>query len=95
MAYVRGKPCVDGSSHPSGECVDCGACEPLCRVDAIYYEDDLPEELQPYLADASRQVAIGLWGGAAKLVHSVSVNFWTPLVAPSPAGTTCKERERH
>ncbi|MCI1935970.1 MAG: ferredoxin family protein [Bifidobacteriaceae bacterium] len=26
------------------ECVDCGACEPACPVEAIFYEDDLPEE---------------------------------------------------
>ncbi len=25
------------------ECVDCGACEPACPVQAIFYEDDLPE----------------------------------------------------
>ena len=24
------------------ECVDCGACEPVCPVEAIYYEDDTP-----------------------------------------------------
>ena len=24
------------------ECVDCGACEPVCPVEAIYYEDDVP-----------------------------------------------------
>ena len=29
--------------HPD-ECVDCGACEPVCPVEAIYYEDDVPEE---------------------------------------------------
>ena len=29
--------------HPD-ECVDCGACEPVCPVEAIYYEDDLPDE---------------------------------------------------
>ncbi|WP_235558905.1 ferredoxin [Microbacterium sp. Leaf161] len=33
--------------HPD-ECVDCGACEPVCPVEAIYYEDDLPEEWQDY-----------------------------------------------
>ena len=27
------------------ECIDCGACEPACPVDAIYWEDDLPESL--------------------------------------------------
>lgn len=24
------------------ECVDCAACEPVCPVEAIHYEDDLP-----------------------------------------------------
>ena len=31
--------------HPD-ECVDCGACEPVCPVEAIYYEDDLPDKWQ-------------------------------------------------
>jgi len=26
------------------ECVDCGACEPVCPTEAIYYEDDVPEK---------------------------------------------------
>ena len=26
------------------ECIDCGACEPACPVNAIYAEDDLPED---------------------------------------------------
>ncbi len=26
------------------ECVDCGACESVCPTEAIFYEDDLPEE---------------------------------------------------
>jgi NAD-dependent dihydropyrimidine dehydrogenase PreA subunit len=25
------------------ECIDCGACEPACPKQAIYYKDDLPE----------------------------------------------------
>ena len=25
------------------ECVDCGACEPVCPTEAIFYEDDVPE----------------------------------------------------
>ena len=24
------------------ECVDCGACEPVCPTEAIFYEEDLP-----------------------------------------------------
>jgi NAD-dependent dihydropyrimidine dehydrogenase PreA subunit len=33
--------------HPD-ECVDCGACEPVCPVEAIFYEDDVPEEWSDY-----------------------------------------------
>ena len=33
--------------HPD-ECVDCGACEPVCPVEAIYYEDDTPEKWADY-----------------------------------------------
>ena len=36
------------------ECIDCGACEPVCPSDAIYYEEDLPETLRPFLVDNAR-----------------------------------------
>jgi NAD-dependent dihydropyrimidine dehydrogenase PreA subunit len=32
------------------ECIDCGACEPECPVEAIYPEDEVPEEMQSYVA---------------------------------------------
>jgi ferredoxin len=32
------------------ECIDCGACEPECPVNAIYPEDDVPEEYHEYIA---------------------------------------------
>lgn len=35
--------------HPD-ECTDCGACEPVCPVEAIFYEDDLPAEFREYIA---------------------------------------------
>ena len=31
------------------ECIDCTLCEPECPVEAIYSEDDLPEELSHFL----------------------------------------------
>ena len=30
------------------ECIDCGVCEPECPVEAIYAEDDLPEEWESF-----------------------------------------------
>jgi NAD-dependent dihydropyrimidine dehydrogenase PreA subunit len=75
--------------HPE-ECIDCGACEPVCPVEAIYYEDDLPEDLRPYLADnerffteplAGQQAPLGSPGGAAKL-GPLGVD--TPMVTALP-----------
>lgn len=31
------------------ECIDCTLCEPECPVDAIYNEDDLPEDMVGFL----------------------------------------------
>jgi ferredoxin len=31
------------------ECIDCGACLPECPVEAIYPEEDLPDELKHFL----------------------------------------------
>ncbi|MAG83548.1 ferredoxin [Candidatus Poribacteria bacterium] len=30
------------------ECIDCGVCEPECPVEAIYAEDDVPEEWESF-----------------------------------------------
>ena len=32
------------------ECIDCALCEPECPVDAIYADDELPEDQQDFLA---------------------------------------------
>ena len=29
-------------------CIECGACEPLCPQEAIYYEPELPSELAEF-----------------------------------------------
>lgn len=81
--------------HPE-ECIDCGACEPVCPVEAIYYEDDLPDELAPYLADndaffsqplPGRETPLGSPGGAAKLGPlQVDTPLVTGLPPQNPAG---------
>ncbi|MFE6688992.1 ferredoxin [Streptomyces sp. NPDC057743] len=53
--------------HPD-ECVDCGACEPVCPVEAIFYEEDTPQEWQRYhAANAEFFAELGAPGGAARL----------------------------
>jgi NAD-dependent dihydropyrimidine dehydrogenase PreA subunit len=32
------------------ECIDCGACEPNCPEEAIYFEPHVPEPLRRYVA---------------------------------------------
>lgn len=39
--------------HPE-ECIDCGACVPVCPTTAIFSEDDLPEKWAEYLPLAEK-----------------------------------------
>ena len=51
------------------ECVDCGACEPVCPVEAIFYEDDVPDMWKPFTPVNKEwfdQTGLGSPGGAAK-----------------------------
>jgi NAD-dependent dihydropyrimidine dehydrogenase PreA subunit len=48
------------------ECVDCGACEPVCPAEAIYYVDDLPEQWSAFTEINVRFFAVaGAPGGAS------------------------------
>jgi NAD-dependent dihydropyrimidine dehydrogenase PreA subunit len=74
--------------HPD-ECVDCGACEPVCPVEAIFYEDDVPAPWSEFTADNVAFFTIdhlehGVLdspGGASKIGRTGSD---TPLVASYP-----------
>jgi NAD-dependent dihydropyrimidine dehydrogenase PreA subunit len=64
------------------ECVDCGACEPVCPVEAIFFEDDLPREWQAY-----RRVNVEFFGylgspGGASTVGKIHSDH--PIVAALP-----------
>ena len=37
------------------ECIDCTLCEPECPINAIYPEDDVPDDLRSYI-DKNRDV---------------------------------------
>ena len=50
------------------ECVDCGACEPVCPVEAINYEDDVPASWKEYKdVNTGFFVELGSPGGASKV----------------------------
>lgn len=72
------------------ECVDCGACAFICKMDAIYFETDLPDGEKAHLADNAaffteplpgRDTALGDPGGAAALGR---VGVDTALIAGLP-----------
>jgi NAD-dependent dihydropyrimidine dehydrogenase PreA subunit len=64
------------------ECIDCGACEPVCPVEAIFYEDDLPKQWKDYqAANAGFFDELGSPGGAFK-VGAVAHDH--PLIAALP-----------
>ena len=57
--------------HPD-ECVDCGACEPVCPVEAIFYEDDVPAQWKDFTPTNAAFFTegddpLGSPGGAAKV----------------------------
>ncbi len=69
------------------ECIDCGACEPVCPVEAISQDRRVPEDAAPFIEDnrafftgvlPGREAPIGAPGGA-RLVGPVGTD--TPLVA--------------
>jgi NAD-dependent dihydropyrimidine dehydrogenase PreA subunit len=69
------------------ECIDCGACEPVCPVEAISQDRRVPEEDQEFTEDnrrffletlPGRDEPLGAPGGAHK-VGAIGVD--TPLVA--------------
>jgi NAD-dependent dihydropyrimidine dehydrogenase PreA subunit len=72
------------------ECIDCGACEPVCPVEAISQDRKVPEEQQEFITDnerffneplPGRDEALGAPGGAADLGP---VGADTELVAKHP-----------
>jgi len=72
------------------ECIDCSACVPACPEDAIYHEQDLPEQYHRYLEDNKSFFAQTLPGksaplqspGSAKRIGRFGVD--TPLVTSYP-----------
>ena len=72
--YDDGRPTFDTVpqlySDPV-ECIDCGACVPVCPVSAIFVLDDLPEKWKQY------------YGTERKLRQSRQIHPWRVCPAPS------------
>lgn len=58
------------------ECIECGACEPACPVEAVYLDADVPDELAPAAESnrsffaavlPGREEPLGKPGGAVKI----------------------------
>jgi NAD-dependent dihydropyrimidine dehydrogenase PreA subunit len=47
--------CIHGKDEDAqlyidpAECIDCGLCEPECPVDAIFMEDEVPEQWKNFI----------------------------------------------
>jgi len=41
------------------ECIDCGLCEPECPVDAIFMEDEVPEQWKSFIEKNKELAAAG------------------------------------
>ena len=61
------------------ECVDCGACEPVCPTEAIFYEDDLPDEWAWY-KDAAVNFSLksAIWAALPPMVQSAKTRNRSP-----------------
>src|SRR6266849_5522263 len=70
------------------ECIECGACEPECPVNAIFHESAVPEEWQSY-TQKNRELSVLLSGpgslkttkitqyGCSRSAASCGPNAWT------------------
>jgi NAD-dependent dihydropyrimidine dehydrogenase PreA subunit len=72
------------------ECIECGACEPVCPVDAIAFMDEVPVPQRHHIEDnrvffttilPGRDAPLGSPQGARELGR---VGVDTPLVASMP-----------
>jgi NAD-dependent dihydropyrimidine dehydrogenase PreA subunit len=65
------------------ECVDCGACEPVCPSEAIFYEDDVPAEFAEFKqANVDFFETLGSPGGAAKTGKTSNDPAWIRALPP-------------
>jgi len=70
------------------ECIDCGACVDPCPVDAIFAEEDVPADQQPYIE--INRIYFKDRAAARQLVDRLS----PPLSAGAEAGAPATSPDR-
>ena len=73
--------------HPD-ECVNCGACEPVCPVEAIYYVEEVPKKWSAF-ADANTEFfrTLGSPGSAGSVGKTANDPEWIKLLPRKPDRT--------
>src|SRR5512133_1877077 len=69
--YEDGRPgfdAVDQLYIDPVECIDCGACVPVCPVSAIFALDDVPEKWKHYTRNSTQ----AMWKAASSRKRSTS-----------------------
>jgi NAD-dependent dihydropyrimidine dehydrogenase PreA subunit len=73
--------------HP-GERAGCGACEPVCPVEAIFCEDDVPGQWAQFTAENTEfSGQLGSPGGAAKTARCPTTLTTSPTMSPAGNAT--------
>jgi ferredoxin len=72
------------------ECVDCGACEPVCPVEAIFYEDDVPARWKEFTA---ANAASFTEGARSRSAPPAGRPTSAPWCATSPLSPTTRSRQ--
>ena len=73
-SYEDGRPEFDKVSQlyiDPVECIDCGACVPVCPVSAIFPIDELPEKWKQYTELNARYVQGGKFTSEEYAKHGV------------------------
>ena len=75
------------------ECIDCAACEPVCPVMAIYYEDDVPADEVRFIGEnesffneplPGKATSLGSPGGASRSGLVGVDTAWVASLPPNP-----------
>lgn len=80
--------------HPD-ECIDCALCEPECPANAIFSEDEVPEDQQEFIE--LNAVLADVWDNITEktdalpdaengMVLRVSLNIWNDRAQKTPMG---------